>query len=293
MNLPTDVANEALDKIGADFTLGDIEDGTKPAQALLRSYRQCLMQLLRAAHWNFARRQAPLVLLADATGQTPNVGSLVSNTQFIYAYQLPEDCMKVRFIPLDQIQNPGSPTGNIVPPNNTAPLTTGQSQPPLAYRRPRPALFDVGLEYNYPPPPGQISWEVQGVSPEGRTAIFTNVKQATAVYTSLVRYPSVWDPQFRAAFVAYLASEVAMSVIKDKKFALQVQAHQSQIAKQKIMAARATDGNEATTSTDHIPDWLKTRVTGGGANSGWGYGDCGAGMYYGNWDTLDMGGTAY
>lgn len=297
--LPTDVVNQSLDAAAVDFTLGDIEDGTRPAQVCLRAYRQCLMQLLRAAHWNFARKQVDLVLLADATGNTPNVGTKVSNTQFIYAYEYPIDAMKVRFVPWNVNQNTGAPTGNIVPPNSAVPLMTGLGQAPATGRRLHPAKFNVGMEYNYPPPEGQITWEVQGVSPQGRTAIFTNVKCAHAVYTSLVLYPSVWDPQFRAALVAYIASEIILPLHKDKKLALMIRGQQIAIAKDKIAAARVTDGDEGFFRNDNIPDWIKTRAAGTGGypgwpgSGGWGVGDGGGGLW-GSWDACGFSdGSAY
>jgi hypothetical protein len=287
---PTDIANQALDAIGLEFTLGDIEDGTRPAQVCLRAYWQCLRQLLRAAHWNFARASAPLTLLADATGQTPNVGTIVPFGPFVYEYAYPIDCMKMRFIPWNQ--NPvgtGSPSGNIVPPNQAAPLMPGLGQPPFQSARIFPARWVEATDSNYPPQPGAITWETQGVSPAGRTVILTNVQFATAVYTKLMLYPSVWDVNFRAALVAYLASEICMALHKDKKLALAMRAPQIEIAKQKIAQARITDGNEAVTNTDHIPDWIKSRNTGGGwagwggyGNSGWFAG--GAGLLFGGWD---------
>ena len=60
---PTDVAQQALDAAGIEYTLGNIEDGTRPAQVTLRAYERCLRQLLRAAHWNFARKTVRLTLL--------------------------------------------------------------------------------------------------------------------------------------------------------------------------------------------------------------------------------------
>jgi hypothetical protein len=278
---PTSIALQALDAAGVDQEIGDIEDGTRPARVVLRAYRQCLMQLLRACHWDFARRQVPLVLLADATGNTPNVGTLVSNTEFLYCYQYPVDCMKVRFVPWNINQNPGAPAGNIVPANASSPLTTGTSQAPAIGRRLRPARFNVGTDFNYPPPAGQITWEVQGVSPQGRTVIYTNVKCAHLVYTALMLYPSVWDPQFRAAFVAYLASEIVLALHKDKKLALALRPTLIQSVKDKVTAARCTDGNEGVYGTSHIPDWVKSRATGGGGwpgggGAGWGLGDGGS-----------------
>lgn len=293
MNLPTDVANQALDAVGVDFTLGDIEEGSRAAQVCLRAYRQCLMQLLRAVHWDFARKQTPLVLLADATGNTPDVGRLVPSN-FLYEYQYPIDCMKARFVPWNHHQNPGAPAGNISIPTNV-PLMTGLGQQNAVGMRQRPARYLIATDFNYPPPQGQITWEVQGVSPQGRTVVLTNVKHASLVYTALMLYPSVWDSQFRAAFVAYLASEVALPLAKDKRFGMALRADQIKIAKEKIMAARVTDGNEMWASSDISVDWMQARNTGGGWHRGaGGFGDGRGGGFGGNWDSACFAdGSAY
>src|ERR1700722_10896555 len=65
-----DICNRAIDSIGVNGWIGDIEEGTETAQAMLRVYAPALRQLLRKCHWNFARRQTDLNLLQDATGQT-------------------------------------------------------------------------------------------------------------------------------------------------------------------------------------------------------------------------------
>lgn len=297
MNLPTDICNQALDAVGIEETLGDIEEGTRAAQVCLRAYRQCLMQLLRAAHWDFARKQVPLTLLADATGNTPNVGTLVPSN-FLYEYSYPTDCMKARFVPWNPLQNPGPPTGNISIPTNI-PLMTGLAQQNNVGMRQRPARFLIATDFNYPPPQGQITWEVQGVSPQGRTVVLTNVKCASLVYTALMLYPSVWDAQFRAAFVSYLASEVAMPLSKDKKFGLALRADQMKIAKEKIAAARITDGNEGWYSSDIPVDWMDARRAGGGywggSGRGGGFGGEGGGGCYGyGWDSCMLAdGTAF
>lgn len=270
MNLPADVGNQALDAAGIEYTLGDLEDGTRSAQVTLRAYGQNLRQLLRAANWNFARREAPLVLLADATGQTANVGSIVPSGEFIYEYAMPIDCMKVRFIPWHRLNNPGSPAGNIVPPNPTAPLTT--ATPVVVGHRIIPAKFLITNDPNYPPQAGQIYWETQGESPQGRTVILCNVQNAKCIYTYLALYPSVWDPLFREALVALIASNIALPLSKDKKFGLQMRKENIEIAKGKIREARVADGNESVASSDISVDWMRTRRTGGWGSGRGGYG---------------------
>lgn len=278
---PTDIAQQALDAAGIDYVLGDIEDGTREAQVVLRAYEQCLKQLLRSANWDFARREAPLQLLADATGNTAGVGTLVPLGQFVYMYAYPVDCLKLRYIPWLLPLNTGAPTGNIVPPNATLPTMPGLNQGPAIPRRIRPARWVITNDPNYPPA-GQNVWDVQGVSPVGRVVILTNVQNAVAVYTTLVSYPSVWDALFRAAFVAYLASEIALPLAKNKELGKIIRDDQIAVAKAKIMEARRVDGNEGTYSSDISVDWMRTRFSGGPGFPGW-RGD-GVGAYYGGWD---------
>ena len=292
MNLPQDIANQALDAAGVEFTIGDLEEGTRPAQVLLRAYGQCLRQLLRGANWDFARKTAPLTLLGDASGQTANVGNQVI-VPWLYEYAYPTDAMKVRFVPWN---GPGLlppvPAGNIQIPQT--PLYTGENPSPQTGLRLRPARFTIATDPNYPPPPGQITWEVQGVSPQGRTVVLTNVKQALCVYTALMLYPSNWDVLFRAAFVSYLASEVALPLGKDKKFALTLRSQLIATVKQKLTEARLVDGNEGWYSTDIPVDWMAARRSGGYGNSwyggsgawGAGFGECGV-LGYG-WDSCSF-----
>lgn len=298
MNLPADVCNEALDAIGSATVIGDPEEGTREAQVILRKYGQCMRQLLRGANWDFARATSPLTLLGDASGNTPGVGTLVAQP-WTYCYQYPPDAAKVRFIPW----NPANQAA-AVPPDNIAipstPLMTGLGQQPGNCIRQVPARFVLATDPNYPEPAGQITWEVQGVSPQGRTVILTNVRYAQCIYTRIMLYPSVWDPLFRAAMVAYLASEIALPlwVEKDRAFGLKVRDEQIAIAKQKITEARLVDGNEGWSSSDLSVDWMQARNTGGagwGANGPWGAGAGGWGDgCYGSFDQVGFGnGSAY
>lgn len=288
---PTAVANQAMDAAGLDFTLGDIEEGTRPAQVALRAYSECLRQLLRAANWDFARREAPLTLLADGSGQTPDVGTIVTGSQFQYEYAYPTDCARVRYIPWNPFLSPGTPSGNIVPPDPSAPVMTGLGQQPGVGQRIRPARFLISNDTNYIPP--GVGVDQQGMSPSGRVVILTNVANAYAVYTYEALYPSVWDHQFRAAMVAYLASEIAMPLARDKKFGLQMRDRNIGIAMAKITSARATDGNETWSSSDIAVDWMRARYTGGSYGPWGGYGD-GPGYCFGGLDQVGFAnGSAY
>ncbi len=284
-----DVANQSLDAIGRSFAaIGDLEEGTESAKVLLRAYGQCLRQLMQAAHWNWARREAPLTLLADASGNTANVGTVVPQG-WLYSYALPQDCLKPRFVPWNYVnQSSIVPNGNVQIPDT--PLLSGMGTQPIPMR-PRPAKFLVATDYtNLPPVPDA---ETPGVSPIARTVILTNVREASLVYTALLPYPSLWDSLFRSAMVAYLASEVALPLWskEDKVFGLKVRDQQVSIVRAKVIEARLIDGNVGTYSSDLSVDWIQTRYGGGpGINNVWGagaYGD-GDGVYGLGWDSLSL-----
>ena len=293
---PTAVCNEALDSAALDFFLGDIQEGTRPAQICLRHYSTCRQQLLRGAHWDFARKQAPLQLLADSSGQTEYVGTVVPGTQFMYEYGYPQDCQLLRWIPWHPLQQVGVPTGNITPPDASAPLTTG-GQAPYAGHRPRPSRFLVTSDQNYIPP-GTTN-DLRGVSPVGRTVILSNVQCAQAVYTFDAVYPNLWDSKFRGAMVAYLAAHIALPLAKNKEFGMRMQAQNIGIAQEKIRAARISDGNEGWSSSDIAVDWMRFRAVGGARGAGgYGFGAAswgdGAGMFWGGWDSVGFGnGSSY
>lgn len=289
---PTGIANQAIDAIGWPNILGDIESGEAPAPIVLRAYGECLRQLLRAANWDFCRKQAPLTLLADASGNTPNVGTLVPQG-FLYEYVYPTDAAKIRFIPAN-FDNPASniPAGNIAIPST--PLVTGLGGQPIPQRI-VPARFLITSDFNYPIPGGVQPWDVPGVSPQGRTVILTNVRNATAVYTAQMIYPSMWDSLFRSAFVAYLASEIAVPIWakKDVKTGIAMQDRQINIVKSKITEARLVSANESgyQNTSDLRVDWMQGRRVGGSWGN-WGgqngFGDGGLGGFGGGFDTLTV-----
>ena len=292
MPTPTDIANLALDACGADYTLGDIEDNVREAQICARAYKHCLSSLLRAAHWTFARKQEFLTLLADATGQTPNVPKYAISP-WIYEYAYPNDCERAIYVPWQA--NPytvGAPPGNLVPTNSTLPLTGGQSTYMPGYFK--PARFLISRDKNFPPLEGQNWQDVKGLSPMGQTVILCNVPTAMLVYTSLVLYPSEWDSSFHDAMIAYLASEIALPTAKDKKFGLTIRTQMIQIAEKKVSEARAMSANEGWNNNSSFPDWINVRNTG----RAWGYGldssSGGGGSCWGGYDSFgSLGGSVF
>lgn len=259
---PTAVCNEALDAAGVDVTLGDIEEGTKPAQVCLRHYYTCLDQLFRCAPWNTTRKQASLVLLGDATGQTttPGVGTNVP-LPWIYAYAYPTDCARVRYIPWNPYLIPTAPSDNIVPVDDSAPLMTGLNQNPNAGLGLVPSRFLVTSDTNFIE--ANAGNETPGSTPIGRTIICSNVKDAIGIYSYRAYYPNQWDAQFRAAMVAYLAAMIAMPLAADKRVGLSMRQQNIAIAMEKVKSARVTDGQEGWHSSDLAVDWMRFRATGG------------------------------
>lgn len=288
-NNPADIVNEALDAVGVPFTIGEATEGTEPAQVALRHYGQCLRQLLRSAHWDFARVQDSMVMLGDVTGQTAGVGTLVPQP-WVYAYAYPIDCMKARFVPANYLNPNYVPPGNISTPVSV-PQTTVPAQPPYGYgMRLVPAPFLITLTTDYPVDPKSNWLEVQGESPGGRVIVCTNINLAQLVYTKFMPYPSVWDSQFRAALVAFLASKLALPMRTrmgkdDLAGGIRLRDQQFNLAKDAVRQARITNGNEAgwPQTTDRMASWSRARWQGGagpdvpwqGGWGPWGAGGCG------------------
>jgi hypothetical protein len=287
----SDIANQALDSFGhpMDRRIGDLQDGSAESKVILRHYGPALRQISRAANWNCLRKRAQLVLLNDATGQTtnwqisqginpPTVGAgTIGMRPWLYEYALPTDCCKARFVPVSyQPTGPGAPPGNIALPN--APLMSGL-QENTQFARQVPARFVVSNDA-VPTLVGAVtSWaqipdtaQTLGQGLTSQTVILTNQRFANLVYTALVTYPDQWDPLFRQAFVALLASLVVMGLTTDRKLATALRSEQIQVCKMALEQARISDGNEGNFSSDIRPDWLRIRNSGpwsGGGSLGY------------------------
>lgn len=300
MTTPASIVNRALDRIGrSDIIIGEISEGTEAAKPALRAYGPAVRQLLRAAHWGFARKQHPLELLADATGQTAGVGTVVQ-APWTYEYAYPTDCLKARFLPWNS--NPITP--------NPPPMT-GISEQPLSAVRLVPAPYLIGLDYNYPIEEGcYLEWEdkpvlLPGQGPQQRTVIYTNVppqpqgaSNPTAypslVYTALIMYPTQWDSLFEEALVEYMAQKLAMPLVADKKLARMIQSDCIASSKGMITEARAINANESgfPQTISRMAEWSRARNAGAGqwwGNGGvygYGVGPVGNGVLFSNWDAL-------
>lgn len=298
-----DLVNRALDGIGYVGTpVGDLQEGGTVANACLRIYHPTRGQLLRGALWNFARIIQPLTLLQDATGQATQqqiaaglpvtVGTGTPGMYgWTFEYGLPVNCVQARWSPVNCLTAGAIPLGNITGPS--APPTSVFNIQPVPQRN-TPSRFLVSTDF-IPTLVGTITdWSqypdystTYGQAPNQQTVILSNQPNALLCYTMDVVQPSLWDPLFAQAFVAMLASQLCMSVLPDKKFAVQMRRDQIAIAKSALEIARVRDGDELSAeTTDHIPDWIRTRQTAGNGWGGWGafgagvlgYGWCGVGF---------------
>jgi hypothetical protein len=276
---PEAIANLALDAAGIDFTIGSLSDGTRPAQVTLRRYYDTMKQLLRASHWSFARKEAPLQLAAAVGGQTTDaLGNVVTVPSqvpagFQFSYDYPSDCLMVRYVPANYWNvTPAVPPTNITPAGGPAPLTTGLVTP-VGQSRPVPTRFLITSDMNYIP--DGAGNDIPGVAPIGVTRILSNVQNARCVYTYDCNYVNLWDDLFREAMVASLAAQIALPLAADKKMGMAMRQQNIAIALERIREARAKSSNEGWSSSDISVDWIRIR------NSGSPYGYWGGGNGYG------------
>ena len=296
-----DIANQAIDYLGHTVVIGDLQEGTRESQIMLRHYTPSIQEMLRSAHWNFARRQAKLTLLQDASGNTAGAGTgTPGQGLWVYEYAWPIDCLKARYVPVTGSYSSPVPTGNITS-GSTVPQTTLPSAWPMA--RTIPAPFQVTVD-EVPNFIGAITnWNqlpdlsnAQGQALTRQMVILTNQQNASLVYTAMISEPNIWDPLFRQAVVSLLAAKTAMAILgpKDPKLALAMRGQAIASARSALDAARVADGNEGPTNVNRDAQWITGRSSGGWGAWGWGGGYAGPGSLWGGWESCPFpDGSAY
>lgn len=293
---PAVIVNEAIDMLGeSGRIIGDITDGTAVAEAARRFYGQGLRQLLRTAHWDFARKMVTLQLLGDSTGTSAAPISTFVENPWTYCYAWPTDAVQGRWLPWN-------PTTAQPLTNTGVPLTTGVStgvQYSLA-----PGRFLVGSSDQYPVAVGQIAWDqmpdiqrTEGLGLTSRKVILTDCANAQFVYTRLVTQIEEWDALFRQAFVMMMAVALAPTAIMDRKTMVAERERMIPVLKNAIADARVANGNEAGNpqSTDFVASFIRARSQGpwgwdgyGGALAGGSNGMLGCG-----WDQMSWSGNVF
>lgn len=261
---PVEIVNQALDAMAAQATVQGINPpipgNSLAAQVASRNYQTQVNAIFRAAHWACLRQERPLTLIKARYGTPENpAGALPQPPQpWAYEYAYPSDCLKMRFI------QPGIP------------LPAAGSAPPMT---------NVGLGYCYNVPSGLPFGPAIDIDANGNKykCILTNVCNAVGIYTAQVDNPDLWDSMLVMCVINALAAFFVNPLSRNRA----LMQERTQIAVASIQAARVADGNEGTTSSDYIPDWMQVRDAGGGSfllgpgssGNGTGYG-----ITFGGWD---------
>jgi len=224
MTSPVDVVNRALSSIGARSTIASFSESSKEAQQGNLWYDKRRRQLLRTAPWGFARMTATLSLLGTITDST-------SPYPFLYKYEYPAGCFKVRYIL--------APASTALP--SGIPLV-GDSIFGVAGLSPsRSNRFIVASDTDS--------------SGNQRRVILSNVQNALVVYTGDVTSPDLWDDLFEDALTSSLAYTFVIPITGNAGMRDDFR-RAAEIA---ITNARAADANETINNNQHTPDWISTR----------------------------------
>ena len=237
-----DTCNRALSLIGTQSTISSFNDGTAEAVQCGLWFNNVRQGLLRAAPWGFARAQIALTQIGDL------VPDQTSPYPWLYKYEYPPTALAVRYI----LSPPPVTASNGVPQTGDN-IVGNYWLSPSRKNRFIPAL-DVDNLGNQ------------------RRVLLTNIQNAIAVYTYDVTNVDLMDPMFESALSAALAFKLVVPLSGNVGMQQAFMAH----AEKSIINARVADGNEAISTTDHVPDWIATRgivpnYLALGPGSDWGY----------------------
>jgi len=247
------ILNQALLAIGSQSSISSLNEGSAQANAASILYTPRFEALARAANWNCLRAQKTLTLFAAAQGtpENPQGTTLpLAPTPWLYSYYLPADCLQVRFIA------PSLPSSS-----SGVPLFSVNTGAPTWLRGSEQIPFAVAYATDSSNNPLQV--------------ILTNQSQAIAVYTVNQPNPQLWDSLFEQAMVATLAAWFVPAL----SLHMPLMKAQIEIAEKLVMEARIRDGDEGTTSQDHVPDFIQARRGASGLYARNGYNNC-------NWGPL-------
>lgn len=242
MLIDVDVANRAILAVGARGQIARSNEQSNEARYVRAFYPTTLTAMLRAAHWNFARKFAYLSQLKSTPGAPGNIAPGTQTwdpkTQppppWLFEYAYPADCVKMRFVSPQVISNAFVGT----------PISAVPSNIGIPFYQLQPQKWLEALDENLPTGKAKV--------------VLANQYQAMSSYTVLVEEPGLWDPQFMQAFESALGSRLCIPLSGDKTMANMARNE----AKEIVLSARITDGNEGLTfapQTQRVPDWLAVR----------------------------------
>lgn len=245
MSSEVEICNRALSEIGTRSTITSLAEASAEAQQCNLWYDQLRKMLLRSAPWGFARAQYPLSELGSLTTVPPS-----SPWPWGHKFMYPTDCLRMRYI---------------LPP---APSDTAVSP-----------LIDI---YCGPSPTNRfiIANDKDSLG-DMRRVILSNVPNAQAVYIIDVSDVSLFDDAFNTALSAALSFKLCIPLSGN----VAMRQDFRQTAEDLIKSARAADGNEGLTTTEHTPDWILAR----GSPDVFAFPDFNLGMWYWGFDQFGWG----
>lgn len=235
----TDLSNQALGAIGAKATIASMNENSPEAKACLREFASARDELLRKAHWDFARKAVNGTVLKSAPGTPGNVNPATAvwdpTTQpplpWLFEYTYPSDCIQVRRI-ISQLNQSTGPAVPIFP--NTR------------YAYPDLGQIDV-IKFIK-------AYDTSIAAP----VILTNQYQAIIEYTFKQTDSDKWDPSFQEAFVIALATRIVFPLTGKVSIAKEMMERMIYL----INEARVNDGNEGLTIWNTEADWIAARTAG-------------------------------
>ncbi len=247
MTTDIDIANRALAAINSRSTIANFAERSAEARNIALIYYPTRDQLLRAAHWDFARAQEALTLLKSAQG-TPEYNGPQTQVwapayqpppPWLYSYAYPSDCAKVRFIQPNLYAGVAGIT-----PTSSIPIFSTPTADGSALFNQRRLRYQVATDTDANGNPAKV--------------ILCNSQQAMCVYTRIITNPDLWDDLFQEALVASLGVRLARPLTGNKDIVQELRAN----AMQAIQQARVSDGNEGVEKEDWTPDWMVVRGVG-------------------------------
>jgi hypothetical protein len=226
------ICNRALQKIGAQTFIVSIDEGSAEAKQLKLIFDDTVDELLGMAWWNFARKTVALTLNKSAPGTPENLTApttLWTNAYpappWLYEYLLPSDCNMARYV---------------------LPQPTGQNARDL-------------YQSNY----SGIKFSITaGLSGSTNVKVLnTNAQNALLVYTFENPTIATWSALFIEALAAVLAAKSVYAITGNAELSTML----FKQANNRVMDARADDGNEGITILDPPVDWIQIRSGGGSA----------------------------
>lgn len=244
MTTSADIANRAMVAMGARSTIANLALEQSPeAKQMNLLYAPTRDALLRAAHWDFARKLIPGSLFKAAPGVAGSNTApedqwnplTMPPPPWSYAYLYPADCLKVRYVTPDATASDPSVQNMF-----SAPVSA-------------PAHVSSGIN----PVPYTVAVDSDSLGAQMRV-VLTDAYRALICYTARVEVEDLWDASFQEAMVYSLAAQAALAITGNLQTA-QICAAK---ARDTLLMARARDGNEGTSSVNRMPDWIAAR--GGG-----------------------------